>query len=81
MDLYRKRNILVTLMVLWLILPAVCGHIFSGDIPTLITIPTFAGWFYLYLRWWQCPCCLRSLGQLQISDIICPHCGKKIPRK
>ena len=81
MNLYQKRNILMAMLIFWLLLCIAFGYIFSGDTVIILDALSFGACLLLHHRWWRCPYCLHSLGNLQLSVIVCPCCGKKIPKK
>ncbi len=81
MKMYQKRNLLAIGIPVYFFEVYIISRLFLGEIVLYIDLLLFGAYFLLYLKWWRCPYCLRSLGRIQFPTITCPYCEKEIPKE
>ena len=78
MNIHQKKRILFASLIVLFLLVSILGSVFSKEIALSVIIPLLIVWFVLYIKWWKCPHCNRSLGRLEHGVTHCKYCGKEL---
>ena len=78
MNIHQKKKLLFVVLIILFFATSILYSFFQKEIILLIIIPVLCVWFVLYIKWWKCPHCNRSLGRLEHGVTHCKYCGKEL---